>query len=713
MKAVQFFRTLLRYLRPYPRQSLLLAFLLLIDVAFTTAWPLGFKTIIDTALPARDARVLAIVLGALLVGVTIASAASFGRDYLYADLNAHVLGDIRRAVFTHLQSLSLDFYARVGTGDIMARFSSDLAAIEHALVMAMPSAILSGLIIVVGAALLFLLDWRLATLTVVGLVVCVLAPRGVARRASSAGYGAKQQHGRLADTVQENVTSQTVVKAFGLQRHALSGFEQQSRELAAATRRFGFLSYLVERLPSVTILTFEIVVIGTGIVLVFYGYQTLGTIVAFHAMFIYISTSVTGLANVMPALLHALAGFARVDDVLNERPLVADAPGSARAPRFSNSIRLEQVTFGYTSEHRNVTDVSLEIHKGQSVAFVGGSGSGKSTLLNLILRFYDPDAGGLRFDGLELRQLQQESLRAQFGVVLQESILFNVSVRENVRLGNPQASDADIETALRAAEIHDFVASLPEGYDTLAGARGSRFSGGQRQRIALARALVRDPAVLLLDEATSALDPVSEAAINETLRRVAVGRTVITVTHRLSTVTHCDRIFVLDHGRVVEHGRHEALVAARGLYAHLWRKQTGFLLNADGDVAIIDADRLRDIPLLSDLSDTVLEDLTDKFVTERYPADRTVVLQEDPPTRFYIVVRGKVEVIRHEGVDAGRIVATLSDGDCFGDVALLENVPQTATLVTRAPTVFLSLDQLYFWALLQHAPEFRSLLPRR
>jgi ATP-binding cassette subfamily B protein len=713
MKVAEFFRTLLRYLRPYPGQSMLLAFLLLIDVAFTTAWPLAFKTIIDTALPARDSRLLAIIIGLLLAGVIVASAASFGRDYLYAYLNANVLHDIRKGVFAQLQALSLDFYARVGTGDILSRFSSDLAAIEHAIVMAMPSAVLSGLIIALGAMLLFLLDWRLATLTVVGLVACVLAPRGVARRAATAGYGAKQQQGRLADTVQENVTSQPVVKAFGLQRHALAGFEQQSRDLAKASRRFGFLSYLVERLPSVTILTFEIVVIGTGIVLVFYGYQRLGTIVAFHAMFIYISTSVTGLANVMPALLHALAGFARVDDVLNERPLVADAPGAPMAPRFSTSIRLEHVTFGYTPEHRNLTEVCLEIHKGQSVAFVGGSGSGKSTLLNLILRFYDPVSGSVRFDGQELRQVQQESLRAQVGVVLQESILFNIPVRDNVRLGNPAASDADIEAALRAAEIHDFVSSLPEGYDTLAGPRGSRFSGGQRQRIALARALVRHPAILILDEATSALDPVSEAAINETLRRVAVGRTVITVTHRLSTVTHADRIFVLDHGRVVERGRHEELLTAGGLYAHLWRKQTGFLLNAAGEVAIIDADRLRDIPILSELSDTVLEDLADKIVTERYPADRTVVLQEDPGTRFYIIVRGKVDVIRHEGQDAGRLIASLTDGDCFGEVALLENVPQTATLVTRAPPVFLSLDQLYFWALLQHAPDFRVLLARR
>jgi ATP-binding cassette subfamily B protein len=713
MRFLEFLRTLARHLRPYRAQSVVLFILLLIDVIFTTAWPLGFMVTIDTVLPTRDGRLLTIVIGTLVVGVAVASAASLGRDYLYAYLSSNVLHDIRLTVFTHLQRLSLDFYARVGTGDIMARFSSDLAAIEHAIVMAMPSTILSALIIAIGAVLLFWLEWRLAVLTVVGLAVCVLIPRGFARRATTASYEAKQKQGRLADAVQENITAQPVVKAFGLERHAAAAFGRQSTQLAYASRRFGFLSYVVERLPSITILTFEIVVIGTGIVLVFYGYQKLGTIVAFHAMFLYISASVTGLANGMPAILHALAGFNRLDDVLNERPMVPESVDARPVAQFSHSIRLEHVSFGYTTDHVSLDDTTIDVHKGQFVALVGSSGSGKSTILNLILRFYDPSSGRVLIDAHDLREVTLDSLRGQIGVVFQESILFNLSVRENVRLGDPRALNAEIETAMRAAEIHDVVMSLPDGYDTLAGQRGSRFSGGQRQRLALARALVRNPAILLLDEATSALDPVSEAAINETLRRVASGHTVISVTHRLSTVTHADRIYVLDHGRIAEHGRHDDLLRRGGLYAQLWRKQTGFTLNTAGDEAGVDAERLRDIPILSQLDDAILVDLAGKFVTERYPAERSVIVQEDPGSRFYIIVRGVVDVLRHRpdgGVDA---VAVLSDGDYFGEIALLEDVPRTATVVTRAPTVFLSLDRLDFWILLERAPELRETLTRR
>jgi len=713
MKFFEFFRTLVHYLRPYRAHSVLLAILLLIDVVFTTAWPLGFMVIIDTVLPARDGRLLAIVIGTLLAGVAVASAASLGRDYLYAYLSSNVLHDIRLRVFSHLQRLSLDFYSRVGTGDIMARFSSDLAAIEHAIVMSMPSTVLSALIIAVGAVLLFAIEWRLALLTVVGLAACVLAPRGFARRAAHASYAAKQLQGRLADAVQENITSQPVVKAFGLERHSSEVFGRQSTRLAHAARRFGFFSYVVERLPSITILTFEIVVIGTGIVLVFYGYQKLGTIVAFHAMFLYISASVAGLANVMPSILQALAGFARIDQVMNEIPLVADSSGAHEAPRIAHAIRLDNVSFGYRPHHPTLVDASLEVVKGHYVALVGSSGSGKSTLLTLMLRFYDPLSGRVTLDGHDLRDLTQESLRRQIGVVFQESILFNMSVRENIRLGNPDASDADIEAAMRAAEIHDFVSSLPDGYDTLAGERGSRFSGGQRQRLALARALVRNPAILLLDEATSALDPVSEAAINETLQRVARGRTVISVTHRLSTVTHADRIYVLDHGRIAEHGRHDALLRREGLYAQLWRKQNGFSLNPTGDAAVVDADRLRDIPILAQIGESILADVADKFVTELYPADRSVIVQEDPGSRFYIIVRGKVAVLRHAEDGSEECVAALSDGDYFGEIALIEDVPRTATVVTRTPTVFLSLDRLDFWILLERAPELRATLVRR
>jgi ATP-binding cassette subfamily B protein len=708
-----FLRLLLPYLRPYRAHSLWLLLLLLIDVAFTAAWPLGFKLIIDDVLPDRNQTLLAIILGTLLGGVLLASAASLARDYTYAYLSAHVLHDVRMKLFVQLQRLSLGFYARVGVGNLLAHFSTDLAAVETAITSAVATLLLNGMIIVLGAGMLVALEWRLALLTVVGLIACVLSPRGVTRRAAAASYEAKQKQAGVADTVQENITAQPVVKAFGLEQRSIDTFRQQSLLVAEVTRRFGFLSYVAERLPNVAIMISEIVIIGVGILLVFYGYRPLGTIVAFHAVFLNITASVGGLASVMPIVLQSLGGLQRIEHVLNEASNVVDADDAVALPELSRAIDFRDVTFGYTPDRANLDHATIDVRKGQFVALVGPSGSGKSTILNLLLRFYDPASGVITFDDRDLRRATHESLRGQMGIVFQENLLFNISVRENLRLGDPQATDDDIEAAARAAEIHEFVINLPEGYDTVAGERGTRFSGGQRQRLALARALVRNPRILLLDEATSALDPATESAINETLLRVTRGRTVISVTHRLSTIVHADRIFLLEHGRVRENGRHDELLQRNGMYAQLWSKQAGFTLNATGDEAVVELDRLKRVPILSGLTDDILSELRNEFVTERYPANRRVIMQGDPGNRFYIIVRGKVEVVAEEPGGIERSAAVLYDGDYFGEVALLRDVPRTASVWTRTPCIFVTLERAGFLTLLERAPLLHQSLIRR
>ena len=492
--------------------------------------------------------------------------------------------------------------------------------------------------------------------------------------------------------------------------HSIERFRGQSLETAAATERFGFLSYIAERLPNVAILITEIVVVGAGILLVFYGYRPLGTIIAFHAVLLNITASVGGLASVMPIVLHSLGGLRRIDEVLAEQPTVADAPDAVALAPLATSLTLRDVTFGYTDAGHDLDRVTIEIRKGQFVALVGPSGSGKSTTLNLLLRFYDPASGAVTVDGVDVRRATQESLRRQMGVVFQENVLFNISIRENLRLADVGASDAQIEAAARAAEIHDFIATLPDGYATIAGDRGGRFSGGQRQRLALARALVRNPPILLLDEATSALDPSAEAAINETLRRVAQGRTVVSVTHRLSTITHADNIFLLERGRVLEHGGHEELLQRGGLYARLWHKQSGLTLNAAGDDADVALDWLKRVPILSQLTDEMLSRFRDECVTERYPAHRRVIGQGDPGDRFYIIVRGKVDIVVEDPPGSERTTAALSDGDYFGEVALLIDIPRTASVWTRTPCIFLTVERTSFVALLERVPRLHQSL---
>jgi ATP-binding cassette subfamily B protein len=332
---------------------------------------------------------------------------------------------------------------------------------------------------------------------------------------------------------------------------------------------------MVERSAGISILMLNVLIIGVGAYRVFNGHISVGTLVSFETVFLTLSYSLSYVSQYVPSLVHAAGGLGHILRLLGERPQIVDAPGATTLPRLSRDLTFDNVTFSYTGEQLNLRDLNMRIMRGEFVAFVGPSGSGKSTLLNLLLRFYDPLRGSISIDGHDLRDVAQESLRSQIGVVFQENFLFNTTIRENIRMANPQATDREVEAAAAAAEIHDFINSLPQGYDTPAGERGSRFSGGQRQRIAIARAILRNPAILILDEATSALDPASEAAINATLARLARGRTVISITHRLNSILTADRIFVLNHGRLVESGRHEELLAFDGVYRHMWWKQRG------------------------------------------------------------------------------------------------------------------------------------------
>jgi len=374
---------------------------------------------------------------------------------------------------------------------------------------------------------------------------------------------------------------------------------------------------------------------------------------------------------------------------------------------LEREIRFHDVKFGYTKAQLNLDDVNFTIRAGESVAFVGPSGSGKSTVLTILTRFYDPDAGEVAFDGHVVRAALLDSLRGQLGIVFQESILFNTTIRENIRIGKPDATDAEIEAAARSAEMHDLIMDMANGYDTPVGERGGRLSGGQRQRIAIARALLRDPRVLLLDEATSALDAATEDSINKTLEHAAKGRTVVTVTHRLAAIVNMDRIFVMDRGRLVEQGRHDELLALGGVYSKLWDKQHGFVIADDGG-ARVEASRLHSIPMLQSLDKDVLAALADIFITERCPADREVFREGDPGDKLYIVARGRLTVWVKTPEGGEKQIRTTDDGDHFGEIALMEDTTRTATVRTNTECTFLTLARDPFLKLLQREPKLRE-----
>ncbi len=415
------------------------------------------------------------------------------------------------------------------------------------------------------------------------------------------------------------------------------------------------------------------------------------------------------LADAVPTLQTAATAQRRLDDVLGQPTESAASPGAPALAPLMRQIELQDISYKYDDGSLALDHVSLELPAFKTIAIVGPSGSGKSTLLSMLLQFYEPSDGRILLDDKELEPDTIHSLRQQIGIVFQESLLFDASVRENIRLGRLDASDEDVERAARAAELHEAILGLPDGYDTRVGERGGRLSGGQRQRLALARALIRSPRMLLLDEATSALDPLSESAIIETLRRLDGSCTIVSATHRLATVTDSDCIFVLERGRLVEEGQHQDLLQAAGLYSRLWARQDGFVpASEDGRHARVEAQRLRSVPLFADLDEADLIAIADRFITEWFEPDQPICVEGEVGQRFYLLARGTVEVLKD--VDAGppQLLAVLDAGEYFGEIALLEEVPRTATVRARSRCQVLTLDRQQFQNLLRVAPRLRT-----
>jgi len=695
---------ILSYIRPYSGRAALVLASLVVDVILNTLLALSLKFLIDFAIVPHNRVLLVTILCGLIAGFVIVAVAQIGRDYLYSWLGAHVLNDLRKDLLAHFQILSLGFFARSKLGDLLARFSTDLSAVENAIVLGIPATLFALLNVIASTFVLFILEWHLAALVLVGLPLCLIGPRILGPRALEAGYGFRIEQAALASTIQENLSAQPVIKAFNLRDLTRRALEDQASRVTALASHFNFLSAVTERSPNIGMLAFGILVIAGGGTMAFYDAMSVGSLVSFNVLFVTVSAYVESLTAAVPTLLQAAGGMRRIREILEEEPTIVEAPDARSLPRLASSIALEHVSFGYLEGERNLNNVTLEIPRGAKVAFVGPSGSGKSTIVNLIMRFYDPQVGRVLFDGVDLRTAKLETVYGQTGIVFQESFLFNTSIRENIRLGHAGAVDTDVEAAARAAELDSAIAALPQGYDTVVGERGGRLSGGQRQRVAIARALIGNPAVIVLDEATSALDPAAAAAINETIGRITADRTVISITHRLQDVTKYNRIFVLSDGTLIEQGTHEELMRANGTYASLWRRQSGLSLSDNGEIGSISGESLREVPLFSTLDKAHLEEIAHEFITEHVPAGRTVIVQGDQGSKFFIIVRGKVGVTisNHDG--GTRRVAVLTEGDYFGEMSLIARAPTNASVETLTPSIFITLQRDQFNRLIRTNP---------
>jgi ATP-binding cassette subfamily B protein len=577
-------------LKNYKRILTFVGLGVVVETLFNVIMPLSLKFLIDDALGEEDFEALVKILSVLAVAGIFTSIVAVWYERWDAKLTAALISDVRTRLFEHVQNLPSSYFARTKRGEILSRFSVDLSAFEGSIRSFANSAALPLFELVAGIVLMLFLNWQLAAVALLVFPITLIGPRILTPKAVQANYEQKLNESALLGMVQENIAAQAVVKAFSLQRRTLGWFtmrnDEARRKIAAAT----FLSTMVERTVTISVLLLHLVVLALGAYLATKGQITIGTFVTFESAFWEVSYNIAHVMHFIPVSIQSAAAVRHIQEMLDEPTRGADRPGAPDLPRITNDITFDHVTFQYEGSQAPVLDnLSLKLNVGKTIAIVGPSGSGKSTLLNLILRLYVPDEGRVTIDGVDIRKVTRQSLRRSMAVVFQENMLFNMSIRENIRLGKEGATDAEVEQAARKAEIHRYIMSLPQKYDTSVGERGDTLSGGQRQRIAIARAIVRDPSVLLLDEATSALDQTTEAAINKTLLKLAKGRTMIFSTHRLTSVVDMDEIIVISGGRAIERGSHEKLLAANGMYRKLWDDQ-GHMPHQPADQADDDSD---------------------------------------------------------------------------------------------------------------------------
>jgi len=579
------------YLKNYKKILTFVGLGVLVETLFNVFMPLSLKFLIDDALGEEDFQALYVILGVLAAAGIFTSIVAVWYERWDARLAASIIADVRARLFEHVQNLPTAYFARTKRGEILSRFSIDLSAFEGSIKSFANSAALPFLELIAGIILMLFLNWQLAAVALLVFPITLIGPRILTPKAVQANYEQKLNESAVLGMVQENIAAQAVVKAFSLQRRTFGWFTMRNNDVRQKTASALFLSTMVERTVTISVLLLHLVVLAIGAYLATKGQITIGTFVTFESAFWEVSYNIAHLMHFIPVSIQAAAAVRHIQELLDEPTRGADdRPGAPDLPRITNDITFDRVTFQYEGSESPVLDnLSLKLKVGKTIAIVGPSGSGKSTLLNLILRLYVPDEGRLTIDGVDIRRVTRESLRKSMAVVFQENMLFNMSIRENIRLGKDGATDEEVEQAARKAEIHRYIMSLPQKYDTAVGERGDTLSGGQRQRIAIARAIVRNPSVLLLDEATSALDQTTEAAINKTLLKLAKGRTMIFSTHRLTSVVDMDEIIVISGGRAIERGSHQKLLAANGVYRKLWDDQS-HKSHAEADQADDDGD---------------------------------------------------------------------------------------------------------------------------